>query len=81
MEKKTVLSVRLLRAARATDRVYDYLVPDGLSPARGDLVKIPFGKGDRVAYGIALGTETKTPDRELKTVLGVFGPELAGEMN
>ena len=75
MEEKTVLSLRLLRSARATDRVYDYLVPDSLSPKPGDLVKIPFGKGDREAYGIALTLERKVPQRELKTVLDVFPPE------
>ncbi len=77
MEEKKILSIRLLSTAKATDRIYDYLCPETLFPKRGDLVKIPFGKGNREQYGIVLEVRQEAPQRECKEILSVFPPEYA----
>ena len=72
-----ILSVRLLRSAKATDRAYDYLLPSSLAAKRGDLVRIPFGKGDRAAFGVVIGESREKPERELKEISEVFPAEFS----
>ncbi|MBQ3866861.1 MAG: hypothetical protein II776_08145, partial [Clostridia bacterium] len=74
--KKTVAAVRLLTAAKATDRAFDYLCPPGGAPLRGQVVRVPFGKGDRDRFGVVTDVRETTPDRALKTISEIFPPEI-----
>ena len=73
---KTVVSVRLLSAVKATDRPFDYLCPQGEAPHRGQVVRVPFGKGDRDRFGVVTSVRQEEPDRALKTVREVFPDEI-----
>ncbi len=71
MEQKQIVKVRLLSATKATDREFDYLCPDFVTPTRGSVVKIPFGKGNRVRFGVVCAVTNKKPERECKSILEV----------
>ncbi len=71
-----IAKVRLLSTPRQTDREYDYLCPGIVSVSRGNLVKIPFGKGDRTAFGIVERVVEETPTRPLKSILEVLPEEV-----
>ena len=73
---QSVVSVRLLSAAKATDRPYDYLCPPELSASRGQVVRIPFGKGDRDRFGVVTEIRREAPARPLKTLREVFSAEI-----
>lgn len=50
-----------------------YLVPDGLDPAVGDAVEIPFGRSQR--HGLVIGP-SEHPERATREILGVWGPRV-----
>lgn len=61
------VSLRLMSATQAFDRVYSYLSDTEHNP--GTLVAVPFGNSDRHQYGVVISSE-KTDDTEgLKRIL------------
>lgn len=76
MEKTTIAKVRLLSTAKATDREFDYLCPSSVPVSRGDVVKIPFGKGDRERYGVVVAVTEEVPTLTLKSISAVLPPEI-----
>ena len=63
-------TVRLLDVPYSADKDYDYLVPERLPPlARGRILLVPFGAGNRLSYAVltALRTAEKT-ERPLKEI-------------
>ncbi len=52
----SVAKILLRGAIRPTDRYYSYIVPEHLdgSVVRGSLVRVPFGKGDKLRTGIVI---------------------------
>jgi len=69
MEKSRIARVRLLSAARAVDKEFDYLCPENLPISRGSVVKIPFGKANRICFGIVTSLHNGSSDIPLKTVI------------
>ncbi len=76
MEKTMIAKVRLLSTAKATDREYDYLCPWSVPVSRGDVVKVPFGKGNRERYAVVISVGEEVPQLELKSILTVFPREM-----
>ena len=74
--KKTVVSVRLLSAAKATDKPFDYLCPQEISLSSGQVVRVPFGKGDRDRFGVVTSVRREEPSRPLKELREVFPEEI-----
>ena len=75
-ENVPVVSVRLLYAAKATDQPYDYLCPPGSVPSRGQVVRVPFGKGNRDRFAVVTSVREEVPDRPLKELREVFPAEI-----
>lgn len=76
MEKVRIAKVRLLSTPKAVDREFDYLCP-GLVPVfRGNVVKIPFGKGNLPRFGVVVNVLEEEPKRNLKTILQVLPDEV-----
>ena len=77
------VSVRVLDAPFHIDPPFEYALPDYLSDlARGTIVSVPFGRGDRPVFGIVMGEATPDRDVVLKPVLSALDPAYAldGEM-
>lgn len=77
MEKTIIAKVRLLSTAKATDREFSYLCPYSVSVSRGDVVKIPFGKGDRERYGVVTDVVSEEPTLTLKSISEVLPREIS----
>jgi len=56
---------------RSADKLYEYLLPEGVSAPVGSLVSVPFGRSDKPVRGIVLGDGEGNPPAKLKTVLSV----------
>lgn len=56
------------------DRVFDYLIPSGMSPAIGYRVNVPFGRGNvlREGYVIALSQTSEFQGGDIKSVHSVI---------
>lgn len=67
-----IVGVRVLDAPFHIDRSFDYLLPAPLSARRGSLVRIPFGGGNRLTWGVVMGEGQPADDRKLKPVQGVL---------
>ena len=63
-------SVYLLDGARATDRAFDYAVPDGTDICVGSVVTVPFGKNNRPMNALvtAVGEEQRAGLKSLISV-------------
>ncbi len=77
--KSLTASVYLLRAPYAIDRPFDYLVPSALSEsiARGSIVTVPFGRGDKRVQGVVFGVREKEGDAPLKEIISVLSDAYA----
>ncbi len=64
-------------SARALDRMFTYLVPEGMEISAGDMVRVPFG--NREAEGFVLETfdETDIPGEKLKPISAKIGRQSA----
>ncbi|MBR4288319.1 MAG: primosomal protein N', partial [Clostridia bacterium] len=76
MVKTIIAKVRLLSTAKATDREFDYLCPSSVSVSRGDVVKVPFGKGNRERYAVVVEVTEEVPSLTLKSILAVLPSEM-----
>ncbi len=76
MVKTIIAKVRLLSTAKATDREFDYLCPSSVSVSRGDVVKVPFGKGDRERYAVVTSVTEEVPTLTLKSISAVLPSEM-----
>ncbi len=59
---------------RSADKLYEYLLPEGVSSALpGSVVTVPFGRGNKPVRGVILGPAPGdgTPKEKLKTLLSV----------
>ena len=77
------VSVRVLDAPFHIDHPFDYALPDHLPDlARGTVVSVPFGKGDRPVFGVVMGEATPALGAALKPVLSALDAAYAldGEM-
>jgi len=77
VEPVKIASVRLLTTAKATDKEFDYLCPGTQAVFPGAIVKIPFGKGNRERYGVAVRIKEEIPARALKPILSVLPAEIS----
>ncbi len=76
MEKVRIAKVRLLSTTKATDREFDYLCPALCSVARGNVVKVPFGKGNRDRFGVVVQMVEEVPSMELKSIQQVLPDQI-----
>lgn len=77
------VSVRVLDAPFHIDHPFDYALPDYLPDlARGTIVSVPFGRGDRPVFGVVMGEATPESGVALKPVLSALDAAYAldGEM-
>jgi len=77
MEPSSIAKVRLLSTAKATDRVYDYLCPGTVPVFRGQVVKVPFGKGDRIRHAVVVDVKNEIPSMPLKAIAQVLPQEIS----
>lgn len=63
--------------SRATDRPFDYLVPEALQAEIkvGSLVSVPFGRGGRLVSGLVVDLHHEKPPFRLKSVAGLIPGE------
>lgn len=64
---------------RSADKLYEYLLPEGLPCPVGSLVSVPFGRGDKTVRGVVLGQGEGNPPERLKTVCSVGECYLSAE--
>ncbi len=66
--------VRLIAAPYAVDRLYDYKIPSSFSHAvaRGSLVIVPFGGGNKRSYALVTELRDTTEAVRLKSVMAVL---------
>ncbi len=66
---------------RSADKLYEYLLAEGVSAPVGSVVTVPFGRGNHPVRGVILGDAPKdgTPPEKLKTVLSVGECYLSSE--
>ena len=72
---KTLLTVHLLDIAFSADRGYDYYMPEGdmTEGLRGRIVAVPFGKGNRVSYGLVVAERLdEGTNPKIKTVISTL---------
>ncbi len=77
MTEVQIAKIRLLSTTKATDREFDYLCPAMMPIFRGAVVKIPFGKGDKIRYGIVTAVIYAKPKRALKSIAEVLPSEIS----
>lgn len=70
MATTPTVSVFLLDGARATDRAFDYVVPEGTDCAAGAIVTVPFGKNNRPMNALVTAVR-EGEGAGLKTILSV----------
>ncbi len=66
---------------RSADKLYAYLLPEGLSAPAGSVVTVPFGRGNKPVRGVVLGPapDDGTDREKLKTLLSVGECYLSSE--
>lgn len=57
------------------DRLFDYILPDGMEAVPGMRLRIPFGHRMREGYLLEIRNETDVPQDKLKQVSAVIDPE------
>ena len=72
MSEHLVAGVVPLRAARATDRAFDYICDLFPDVRPGSIVKIPFGSQTSNVYGLVVSVEKQEPRMELKAVEAIL---------
>ena len=50
------------------DKIFDYIVPDGMNLHAGDRVRVPFGKRDTEGFCIALSEGSEVSSSRLKPI-------------
>ncbi|MFO7954870.1 primosomal protein N' [Thioalkalivibrio sp.] len=62
---------RIARIAldRPLDRLFDYLIPDALSLAPGQRVRVPFGRGTTIGLVVAMASTSEVPSGRLRALL------------
>jgi len=70
-----IVRVVLDRAAPSYDREYDYRLPEGMDPAPGCRVLVPFGAGSRERIALVLSRGEETPGAAYKEVRRVLDEE------
>lgn len=75
-------SVVLEKTAYSYDRLYDYVIPDGVYCEAGCRVTVPFGKGNTHRQGIVLSVSEKEDNGEYKPIYSVEDakPVISAEM-
>ncbi len=66
--------VYLLDAPYALDRPFDYSLPEGLHPGRGDIVRVPFGFQDRLRQAVVLAVKEESRAEKIKPVHSILRP-------
>ncbi len=58
---------------RSADKLYEYLLPEGVSAPVGSVVTVPFGRGNKPVRGVILGEAPKdgVPPEKIKAVVSV----------
>ena len=64
---------------RSADKLYEYLLPEGLSAPVGSVVTVPFGRSNKAVRGVVLGPGEGNPPEKLKSVLSVGECYLSAE--
>lgn len=69
--------VRMLDAPFRADGAYDYLLPDMWADdcPPGQIVLVPFGRGNKPSYAVVVASGQWESDRRLKTVAAVLPPD------
>ena len=73
--QKNVAQIVLSKAIYSIDKPYDYEIPDELVSLaqKGRRVLVPFGRGNKEAYGVILSVSTKEVERSvLKKILHIY---------
>lgn len=70
---KTSVGVAVEGVPCSADKLYEYLLPEGVSASVGSIVTVPFGRGNKPVRGIVLSDSPQdgTPVSRLKTVVQV----------
>ena len=69
------VNIYLLNSPYHIDKPYTYALPElpfSNEIKRGSLVAVPFGRGDRVSFGVAVGFSAPTEEIKIKPVLSVL---------
>ncbi|MCQ2528784.1 MAG: primosomal protein N' [Saccharofermentans sp.] len=54
-------------SVRSTDKIYSYLIPDGMEVVPGHYVEVPFGNGNRVQAGLVVSvSDMEIEEKKLK---------------
>ena len=53
---------------RSADKLYEYLLPEGVSAPVGCIVTVPFGRSDKTVRGVVLAPGEGNPPEKLKTL-------------
>ncbi len=71
-----IAAVALAQTAYGFDRLYDYLIPEGVSAdtLKGCRVFVSFGAGSKQRQGVVFDVRDAQPDRKLKPILQVLDP-------
>ena len=64
-----VAKVILNKNTRATDYIYDYLIPEDMDLHIGMRVVVPFGNGNKTTEGYIVGTSENTEFENLKSII------------
>ncbi|MBO5222280.1 MAG: primosomal protein N' [Clostridia bacterium] len=64
---------------RSADKLYEYLLPEGVDAPVGSVVTVPFGHSDRALRGVVLGPGEGNPPEKLKTLRSVGECYLSAE--
>ena len=69
------VNIYLLNSPYHIDKPYTYALPESLlsdEVKKGSLVAVPFGRGDRVSFGVVVGFSAPTEEIKIKPVLSVL---------
>ena len=69
------VNIYLLNSPYHIDKPYTYALPElpfSQTVKRGSLVAVPFGRGDRVSFGVVVGFSAPTEEIKIKPVLSVL---------
>ncbi|OQB13345.1 MAG: Primosomal protein N' [Firmicutes bacterium ADurb.Bin193] len=69
---KMIAQIVIASNSRATDRIFHYLVPDGMDITVGIRVLVPFGMGNKTTEGIVVALSDKSEHKNLKKIVSVI---------
>ena len=63
-----IAHIAVENAALSFDKIYTYLIPDGMDARPGCRVTAPFGAGNRMRFGIVMETADAPAPQRAKTL-------------